>query len=568
MKNLLHLAVIIWLAGLGVKAGAQCTPPPPGLSFWVTADNTAVDQIGDLCASAGTPVFVPGEVNQAFQFDGSSTLVYPTNTLWDFNNGNFTIELWVNYGSTAGNQALVACDQGGGCNVKWMFGWGILGNPSLGFYCDNGGASYNIGAGSWVPTAGVWYHIAATRNGNTFTFYVNGSPIGATSYGGNMPAVSTYPLDLGSSGFSEGFLFTGSLDEICIYHGTALTDAQIAAQYAAGSSGKCRPPAFWLVPTNTTAALGSTVTFDTVVNCAQSYQWYFNGSALSDGGQISGSASTNLTITGITSANAGAYCEVAQGDGYSVTNLVVQLNNYQPLPLPAGCVGWWPGNGNGNDLSGNANSATLVGGAGYGPGEVGQSFAFPAGSSGNSVEVVTNLAAYNIGTNNFTIELWVNFSGAAANQVFVSQDQGGGYKNKWYFGCQNYGNPGLGFYCENGGGGYNIGVDSWRPIIGVWYHIAATYDVTNHLYSFYANGILVGWAVSGDLLPVLTYPLVFGNAENSDPFSGALDEISLYTNCLSPAQIGAIYEAAGSGKTPAAPAPTTFNPAPWLMLGN
>ena len=42
---------------------------------------------------------------------------------------------------------------------------------------------------------------------------------------------------------------------------------------------------------------------------------------------------------------------------------------------PAGLVGWWPGNGNANDIA-NGNNATLQDGATFAPGMVGQAFTF------------------------------------------------------------------------------------------------------------------------------------------------------------------------------------------------
>src|SRR5689334_2889399 len=46
----------------------------------------------------------------------------------------------------------------------------------------------------------------------------------------------------------------------------------------------------------------------------------------------------------------------------------------QCVPAPAGLVGWWPGDGNTLDLTGNNPPATLVGNASFGPGAVAQGF--------------------------------------------------------------------------------------------------------------------------------------------------------------------------------------------------
>ena len=50
------------------------------------------------------------------------------------------------------------------------------------------------------------------------------------------------------------------------------------------------------------------------------------------------------------------------------------------MPPPSGMVGWWPGDGNANDIIGG-NSGALVGGVSFVPGEVGQAFSVD-GSTG------------------------------------------------------------------------------------------------------------------------------------------------------------------------------------------
>jgi hypothetical protein len=47
---------------------------------------------------------------------------------------------------------------------------------------------------------------------------------------------------------------------------------------------------------------------------------------------------------------------------------------------PANMVGWWPGDGNANDII-SSNNGTLVGGVTFAPGEVAEAFSFD-GSTG------------------------------------------------------------------------------------------------------------------------------------------------------------------------------------------
>jgi sugar lactone lactonase YvrE len=68
-------------------------------------------------------------------------------------------------------------------------------------------------------------------------------------------------------------------------------------------------PAITGNPSSQTIAGGSTVVFlaSGTGLPAPTYQWSFNGTALADGGAVSGSAGTTLVITGATAANQGTY---------------------------------------------------------------------------------------------------------------------------------------------------------------------------------------------------------------------------------------------------------------------
>jgi len=57
------------------------------------------------------------------------------------------------------------------------------------------------------------------------------------------------------------------------------------------------------------------------------------------------------------------------------------------LPPPSGIVGWWPGEGNASDVISNRNG-TLINGAGFTAGKVGQAF-----NLDGSNDAVTNAVA-------------------------------------------------------------------------------------------------------------------------------------------------------------------------------
>ena len=68
-------------------------------------------------------------------------------------------------------------------------------------------------------------------------------------------------------------------------------------------------PAITVQPTNATVPYAGSAAFSVAATgmTPLSYQWLFNGAALSDGGAVSGSASPSLALNGVTDNNAGNY---------------------------------------------------------------------------------------------------------------------------------------------------------------------------------------------------------------------------------------------------------------------
>src|ERR1035441_2969639 len=103
-----------------------------------------------------------------------------------------------------------------------------------------------------------------------------------------------------------------------------------------------------------------------------SYQWYFNGAALS------GATSTGLVLSGVSLSQAGSYWVTVSnlvGSVNSRSAVLAVLGNGTCTPAPAGLVSWWAAEGNALDSVGT-NNGVLVNGAGFGAGEVGQAFLF------------------------------------------------------------------------------------------------------------------------------------------------------------------------------------------------
>jgi hypothetical protein len=71
---------------------------------------------------------------------------------------------------------------------------------------------------------------------------------------------------------------------------------------------------------------------------------------------------------------------------------------------PFGLVGWWKGDGNGNDSAGT-NNATMPAGVTYAPAEVGEGFSL---DGQDHQIVVPDAPALNFGSNqDFSLEVWI-----------------------------------------------------------------------------------------------------------------------------------------------------------------
>ena len=140
-----------------------------------------------------------------------------------------------------------------------------------------------------------------------------------------------------------------------------------------------------------------------------SYQWRFNGTNLVNGSQVSGSTSPTLSILNAQPTNAGSYSVVVTNAAGSVTSAVAVLSVIVPgncFPPPAGLVGWWPGDGNANDIAGTNTGALQGGATADAIGVAGSAFSFDGTNGYVQIPDAPALKPANL-----TLEGWVLFSG-------------------------------------------------------------------------------------------------------------------------------------------------------------
>ncbi len=216
---------------------------------------------------------------------------------------------------------------------------------------------------------------------------------------------------------------------------------------------------------------------------------------------------------------------------------------------PSGMTSWWSGDGTTTDLTTNANTGTLVGGATYGPGKVGQAFSF---ATTNDYVSVPDAPSLDIGTGDFSIDAWVRTTAPSLMIVDKLVDPSGQLTNA--VGYRMYlGGGRLGFVMGDGSTFENIGTSA--PVIndGQWHFVTVTVQrgsVTGG--KMYVDGVFVRDFFTTMTLGSLANaaPLLLGRQQTAPPVgpSGDLDEVEIFNRALTPAEITALYTAGSAGK--------------------
>lgn len=170
----------------------------------------------------------------------------------------------------------------------------------------------------------------------------------------------------------------------------------------------------------------------------------------------------------------------------------------------------------------------------------------------------------------FTAEVWLNPGvDLAAGQLTCAISIGafGNPRTGWLiyqtdtgWNLRMYDNMGLATSVNITGGGV--------PSAGTWYHVVATYD--GALAKLYVNGAKVAEAAQTSYVPGASGGLAIGGrADGAFWWSGSADEMALYSNALSDAEIASHYNT-GISATPTTPYQTLVlaaNPLAYYRLG-
>jgi hypothetical protein len=238
-----------------VPQGA-CLEPPSGMTGWWPGDESdsngqSPDIVGGQDAELrGNATTGPGFVGDAFVLDGAGDFVeVPHDVSLDVGTGDFTVDFWVNFNTTAGEQVLVEkyVENFGSTPPGWFLT--KLPDNSLRFGTGPASSGHGVTSPPLSLPANTWIHFAARRSSGVASIFVNGMQVATASFVDNADSDASLkfghrgsPDDTPGSTDTRGFFLNGRIDEMELFVGRALTDEEIYDIATAGSAGKCKFP--------------------------------------------------------------------------------------------------------------------------------------------------------------------------------------------------------------------------------------------------------------------------------------------------------------------------------------
>lgn len=175
----------------------------------------------------------------AITFDGSTDndVLVSDNDAYDFGSGvDFSLEAWVRRSSTPATSEYVMGHEGDGTTTDWEI-FQSTGNNTLNSRID----FLNVSSGSENISDNRWHHIVVTMDRDGFgTWYKDGKVSGTPT---DISSKST--VNITSTGFlyignrkTDATEWIGSIDEVAVYKGVALTADQVREHYQAANDWK------------------------------------------------------------------------------------------------------------------------------------------------------------------------------------------------------------------------------------------------------------------------------------------------------------------------------------------
>lgn len=223
------------------------------------------------------------------------------------------------------------------------------------------------------------------------------------------------------------------------------------------------------------------------------------------------------------------------------------------VPPPPGMVGWWPGDGNADDIA-DANDGRLEGGATFTAGQVGEAFLLDGIDDAVDLGNASNL---HVSSGDFTVDAWVIFNalshppganiGAPQGDMSIvdKMSSSGTNTDGWRLLKQNDNR----FWFLLGGPQPAARIFSTTVAVpGVWFHVAVVKSSTS--FAIYVNGVLEDMQSPVPLfLDTNSANLRIGSyVLEGAHLNGLVDEVEIYNRALTSDEIQTIFNSGSAGK--------------------
>jgi len=227
-KTAIILVFVFALAGISGQIYAQ---DPRVVGTWLF-DEGVGNQVMDRSGNGHTGVAVDGDLEwvagkfgSALKFNQDGTRVHIEHDDV-FNLETFTIECWVNLESANGDWQTIIAKRTTGVDTTYVVEIDKADDTPRIALASEGVWKAGLVNGTTVVTDGVWYHLAATYDGNELKFYVDGQLEG-TQQATLKPEVNEAPVSIGADSYNSKPII-GLIDEVQILN-DALSQDEIQA---------------------------------------------------------------------------------------------------------------------------------------------------------------------------------------------------------------------------------------------------------------------------------------------------------------------------------------------------
>ena len=176
--------------------------------------------------NTGSPTFSISSpfdgVNYSLVTSQGNWITAGSNTLFEFAENNFTVEMWVNF-SVLPNSSQLAMffEQNVAHGLGWYFDGGVY-NPANSLVVSDNTANYIVYG--WTPTLNVWYSVAVVRdvNNNLLRLFINGTQVATGAVSPTLDFVIGETTVGGHPGLPTRGALIGNITEVKITNGEAL----------------------------------------------------------------------------------------------------------------------------------------------------------------------------------------------------------------------------------------------------------------------------------------------------------------------------------------------------------